>query len=79
MRSHRNIKSAERSLDLIEFFFQAREFILMITFMNLRNVGKLLLCVDKLLNIREFILVRYLINIRNVGEIFRLNSVLIIY
>lgn len=42
MRTHRNIKNVGRPLDIIEFFPQTREFILMIIIMNVRNVGKLL-------------------------------------
>ena len=57
VKNHRNIKNVGRSTDLIAFFPQGREFILVINFMNVRSKGQPL-CVDKLLNFREFIQVR---------------------
>lgn len=69
MRNHKNIKNVGRPLDMIAFFLQGREFILVINFMNVRSEGKHL-CVDELLNIREFIQER---NHRNINKVFRLN------
>ena len=64
VKNHGNIKNVGRSTDLIAFFPQGGEFILVINFMNVRSEGKPL-CVDKLLNIREFIQVR---NHRDIKE-----------
>ena len=64
VKNHRNIKNVGRSTDLIAFFPQGGEFILVINFMNVRIEGKPL-CVDNLLNIREFIQVR---NHRDIKE-----------
>ena len=64
VKNHGNIKTVGRSTDLIAFFPQGGEFILVINFMNVRSEGKPL-CVDKLLNIREFIQVR---NHRDIKE-----------
>lgn len=61
-------RTVGRSLDLTEFFLQAKEFILVISFINIKNVRNPLLCVDKLVSIREFILVKYVINIRKDGR-----------
>ena len=35
--NHRNIKNVGKSLDLLELFFQTREFILVIHYMNVRK------------------------------------------
>lgn len=43
-----NIRIVERSLELIEFLLQTREFILAKCFMTVRNAIKPSICVDKL-------------------------------
>ena len=40
VKNHRNIKNVGGSTDLIAFFPQGREFILVINFMNVRSEGK---------------------------------------